>query len=227
MILSLKKRYWDLRRAILNGRASVELSRLDMKFVPWSTSAIQPAALMSILNEIVINNRRSAVEFGCGISTLYMARVLSEQGGRLISFEDNIGWAAHVRSLLARQGLSDSVTLVEAPLRQGRWALSDLHWYDEQIVESSLAGVEIDFALVDGPPAYEVGKGLARYPAFPAIAGHLSERCAVMLDDIGRPGEQQVLAHWRTLPEFDLRVEVEVVTNIALCRRGSYFDSRY
>lgn len=227
MIAALRKRYWDLRRAILNSRASVELSRLDMKFVPWSTSAIQPAAMMNVINEVLINQRRTVVEFGCGISTLYLARVLSDEGGHLISFEDNPEWANHVRSLLARHGLSRNVTLVPAPLGSSGRALNDLQWYDEKIVESELAGIEVDLALVDGPPAYQKIKRLARYPAFPAIASRLAPRCAIFLDDIGRSGEQEVLARWKTLPEFDFNVEVAPIPNFALCRRGPYFDSGY
>ena len=154
MIRDIKRRYWDLRRAIAQGRASAELSRLNLGFVPWSRYALQPAAIMTLLNEVMINRRQLVVEFGCGVSTLYLAKVLSEQGGRLISFEDNVEWANQVRSLLDREGLSEHVTLVDAPLRKGKLSLANLQWYDEEIVATALEGLEVDLALIDGPPAF-------------------------------------------------------------------------
>jgi len=227
MIQALKKRYWDIRRTTLNSRASVDISRLNMTFLPWSSSAIQPASLMNILNEILINQRKTVIEFGCGISTLYIARILSEIGGHLISFEDHSEWAAEVRQMLSREALSETVSLVEAPLRDCSFSVNDLQWYDEKIVASALKGVRADLVLVDGPSAYEAGKGLARYPAFPATVTHLGSRCAIILDDIGRSGEQQVVYMWKQRVDFDFEVKIVPVPNIGIFYRGSHFNAMY
>lgn len=227
MIEAIRQRYWDVRRAIAQGRASNELSRLNLKFIPWSRYALQPASVMTLLNEVLINRRNTVVEFGCGVSTLYLAKVLFEQGGRLVSFEDNADWAAQVRSLVIREGLSGTATIIDAPLGRSQLARGNLQWYDEAIVNSAIDGLEIDLALVDGPTAFDPGMGLARYPAFPAIASRLAERCAVVLDDISRPGEQEIVAGWRRLPGFDLQMKVATIANFAVLRRGSYFDSGY
>jgi predicted O-methyltransferase YrrM len=182
---------------------------------------------MNILNEIIVNERRNVVEFGSGISTLYIARILSEQGGRLITIEDNAEWAALVERMLEREGLRDVVTLVRAPLKPCSFSVNGLEWYNEKAVEDALGDVKIDMVLVDGPPAYEKGKELSRYPAFRAVVPHLNERCAIILDDIDRPGERQALARWQAQADFDLDVDVQVIPNFALCRRGPCFNSGF
>lgn len=227
MMLALKKRYWNLHRAILNSRASVELSRLNLKFIPWTSMAIQPASMMNILNEIFVNQRNIVIEFGCGVSTLYIARALSETGGRLISIENDSEWTALVRQMLAREGLEEIATLVNAPLKQCSLAIGGLQWYDEETVRKALGGIKADMVLVDGPPAREPGKGLARYPALPAVLPYLANRCVVLLDDIDRPGEQDVLARWRALHDFDFDVNIQGIPNFVLLRRGAGFDSGF
>ncbi len=206
-----------------DARAAVELSRLGLDYVPWTASALRPAAMVQIINEISINGRRTVVEFGTGISTLYLARAL-RGGGRLIAFEDDAGWAEVVRRLLEAQGLAGAVQIVDAPLAACAQGVGGLKWYDEAVVTGALAGVSIEMVLVDGPKAFEAGKALARYPAFPVVRDFLAPRCAVILDDAERAGEQQVLARWRGLPGFDFDVEVSDA-GIAMCRRGDYFHT--
>ncbi len=55
---------------------------------------------------------------------------------------------------------------------------------------------KIDLLLVDGPPAY--GKELrhARYPAVPFFKDHLAQDYTVVLDDINRLGEQEIVERW-------------------------------
>jgi predicted O-methyltransferase YrrM len=57
--------------------------------MPWPGSAIAPSALRTILNEIEINSRNIIVEFGCGISTLYIAKVLKNTEGHITTIEND------------------------------------------------------------------------------------------------------------------------------------------
>ena len=75
-----------------------------------------------------------------------------------------------------------------------------LAWYDEAAVD---AAVEvIDLLVVDGPPAFEPGYGLARHRALVVLHDRLVPGATVILDDIERVGEQEVLRRWEE--EFDL-----------------------
>ena len=67
-----------------------------------------------------------------------------------------------------------------------------MQWYDDAVVaaglDAALQGDLIDLLLVDGPPAYAVGHGLARYPALPVLRDRLAPGATVVLDDVERPG---------------------------------------
>ncbi|MGH9270032.1 MAG: class I SAM-dependent methyltransferase, partial [Ilumatobacteraceae bacterium] len=52
------------------------------------------------------------------------------------------------------------------------------------------------------PPAFAPGSGHARYPALPALRDRLLPGATVVLDDIERSGEQEVLRRWED--EFGL-----------------------
>lgn len=180
-----------------DAAARVALAALPGPYLPWSTSAMRPAGLVTVLNDIVINDRRRIVELGGGVSSVLIARLLAQRrsstpGARLAVIEHHADWVGWISDQLEREGLADGVTLVHAPLR------SD--WYDQAAVsawlEQSRDGIGIDLLIVDGPPAYEAGRELARHPALPVLAAHLETGATVVLDDVERIGEQEVLRRW-------------------------------
>lgn len=168
--------------------------------LPWSDWALRPEALAALVSELE-RGRREVVECGSGVSTIVLARALRDRGGRLAALEHDPGWAAFVRSWLEREGLDQVAMLIEAPLRPHPLALDGLDWY-EQAALALLPDDGIELLLVDGPPAGEPGLGKSRYPALPAMAERLAHDALVVLDDIDRPGETQVLAAWERETEF-------------------------
>ncbi|RWO97374.1 class I SAM-dependent methyltransferase [Mesorhizobium sp.] len=182
-----------------NTRAAVELSRLGLPYLPWSDASLLPSALQVVLNEIEINARKTVAEFGSGISTIYIAQILSRLGGRIVSFETDPEWATFVENRLAALNLSEFATVVRAPLGPCTLSKNGLSWYDQSIVAAAVQDLSIDCVVVDGPPAYKTGYELARYPALPAIEANLAHDYAVFLDDIHRLGEQEVLRLWAGL----------------------------
>src|SRR5690606_40791893 len=59
------------------------------------------------------------------------------------------------------------------------------HWYD--LPAGWLEGRTFDLLVVDGPPS--TGE-MNRYPVLPMMAGHLSDRAVVFLDDADRADER-------------------------------------
>lgn len=224
MIELLRDRYRRHAALVQDARAATELSRLGLAYTPWTASALRPAAVALLVNEVLINRRRTVVEFGAGISTLHLAKALAGTGGQLISIEDDPGWAEVVGELLSQHGLDDAVRIVVAPLAPCRHACDGLGWYAGPIITAALAGLSIDMVVVDGPKAFEPGKALARYPAWLAVRDHLAPACLLALDDFERAGEQAVLALWQALPGFDLAVTASH-TGLALCSRGPAFHT--
>lgn len=217
-----------LRQLFTDTQSLVKLAPLDLGYVPWTTYAVKPTVMTQIVNDIVVNDRRSIVEFGCGISTVHLARLAQQRAsleGRattVTSIEDDAGWAEVVRGMLRERNLEDYARIVVAPLRSCSFSADKLEWYDEECVNEALAGLEqIDLVFVDGPKACDKDKGLARFPALRAVWSRLGSRCAIILDDIARPGEQRVLELWRNEPGFDLKVSNSGLC--AVCHRGSFF----
>lgn len=163
-------------------------------YLPWTEGALRPAALVAVCNEIALGDRRQVVELGAGVSTVVLARLLRERGGRLTSLEHDSQWARVVRSQLAREDLTGVARLIEAPLEPHPLSLAGARWYPTSAVVELPA--EIDLLLVDGPPGYGEGMAHSRYPALPALAGRLASGCLVVLDDAAREAEAEIVARW-------------------------------
>lgn len=185
-------------------------------YLPWSEGALRPAALAEICNEIVLADRREVVELGSGVSTIVLARLMRERGGRLTSIEHDPDWARVTRATLEREALTDVARLVEAPLEPHPLGLDDTPWYAQAaLAELPEAGIEL--LLVDGPPGYTEGMELSRYPALPALSERLAAGAIVALDDADRAGEREILERWqREMPEW--RFGTDPTTGLALGR---------
>ncbi len=172
---------------------------------------MRPAGLVMVLNDIVLNGRRRVVELGTGISTVLLARLLCQRpplgGFRIAAVEHDVRWVQWVTEQLDREGMGSDVVVVHAPLAPHPRAEPGLGWYDDAALtaglRTALRGDPIDLLLVDGPPAYSAGHGLARYPALPVLRSWLAPDATVVLDDAERPGEQEVLRRWERETGFD------------------------
>jgi predicted O-methyltransferase YrrM len=160
---------------------------------------------------------RRVVELGCGVSTVMLARLLHQRpppsGFVLAGVEHDVGWAEWVTDQLDREGIGAGVSVLRAPLMPHPRAEPGLSWYDQTALteglRTALGGDRIDLLLVDGPPAYSSGMGLARYPALPVLLDRLAPGATVVLDDAERAGEQEVLRRWEyeTGLVFDRRAD--------------------
>lgn len=167
---------------------------------------MRPAGLVAVCNDIVLNRRRHIVELGSGVSTVLLARLLAQRqslnGYQLAAVEHDPRWGGWVSDQLDREGIGAHVTVVRAPLLAHALAAPGLTWYDPAAIDAeldpALGGEPIDLLLVDGPPAYAEGYGLARYPALGALRDHPAPGATVMLDDVERPGEREVLRRWES-----------------------------
>jgi predicted O-methyltransferase YrrM len=195
----------------------VALAALGGPYLPWGSGAMRPAGLAAVCNDVVLNGRRRIVELGSGVSTVLLARLLAQRpprgGFRMAAVEHDPDWARWVTDQLDREDIGQDVVVIHAPLTSHALSERGVPWYDDAALtdglNAALGGDLIDLLLVDGPPAYIPGQGLARYPALPVLHGRLAQGATVILDDVERPGEQEVLRRWEreTGLEFDRRAE--------------------
>jgi predicted O-methyltransferase YrrM len=183
------------------------------------------AGLVAVCNDVVLADRRCVLEVGSGTSTVVLARLLHERwpGGehRHVAVEHDPAWALWVRGQLTREGLADRTTVLHVPLAPHRHGQAGLPWYDDDLLaaglDAALADEPVDLLVVDGPPADTADTVLARYPALPALHARLAPGATVVLDDVERPGEQEVLDRWQR--EFEVRFERRAATaGVALGR---------
>jgi predicted O-methyltransferase YrrM len=195
----------------------------DLPFIPFTGASLRPFCLAHIINDIVINGRKHIIEFGSGVSTVVIGRLMkmSKLASTLISIEHNQAWVEVLNSLLAREDLHHHVKVIWVPLATSELTLDANKWYDTKILEEGLSSAVFDMVIVDGPPAWETGKGKARYPALPFIYDKLSERCSVYLDDAERAGEREVLALWHQ--RFPFRFTITGNTLAFACRGESFY----
>jgi len=187
---------WQVLRPLLERRP----------YLPWTDWALRPAALVAVLNEIVLAKRETIVELGSGVSTVVIGRLLAERGGALTSLEHDPDWATVVRSQLEREDLESTVELLVAPLDAHPEAWEDAPWYSAEMI--AMLPSTINLLLVDGPPGHGEGMAHSRYPALPALAGRLSPNALVVLDDADREPEQEIVERWsESLPEWSFAVD--------------------
>jgi predicted O-methyltransferase YrrM len=186
--------------------ALTALAPLAHRYVPWNAYALRPAALVAVLNDVVANRRTHVVECGGGVSTVFIARLLAERGGRLQTIEDDERWAAALAQQLAAEGLDQHAGVIHAPLEPtaAGWPGEAARWYRTAELDAAITD-PIDLLLVDGPAAYARPTQHARYPAVPYFRRLLASDSTVVLDDVFRRGERDVLDRWER--EFELQFE--------------------
>ncbi|MCP2728789.1 class I SAM-dependent methyltransferase [Limnofasciculus baicalensis] len=202
------KRYiynWVDRHLNYDGKdilAMQYLAPLSKTYLPWTVAAMRPSGLVKVLNEIVVNRRSYIVECGGGISTYYIASLIKERGGHLYTIEHDKEWSNILREFIAIQNLDEFVSIIVAPLVKTSLAINECSWYNEDIIRDAVGDLKIDLLLVDGPPANQDQKMYSRYPAVPFFKPFLSEDYTIILDDINRKGEQEILQKWEKYLEI-------------------------
>ena len=195
------------------------------QYLPVSSSSIPLSTLATICNDVVINRRRTVVEFGSGISTIILASLFqkNKMEGKIISIDHDAGWLGILKDLADAMGTGEFIRFRHAPLAPSGLAPGGLDWYDIQpkTIETLLDGQPVDTLLVDGPYAYKKALRLARYPALPFIEPYLAENCSIFLDDTNRRGEKQILKRWAADSRLSFR-SINGFSSVAF--RGAHWN---
>lgn len=169
-------------------------------FIPFTGSSLRPFCLAHMVNDIIINSRQNIIEFGSGISTVIIGRLIKRNSlnTTLLSIEHDAGWVDALKGILKNEQIDDVVTVKHAPLKPCKLALENNEWYDLKILKDHTKSKKFDMLIIDGPPAWEANKGKARYPAVDFISKKLSKNFSIYLDDAVRKGEQEIIKKWET-----------------------------
>jgi hypothetical protein len=181
-------------------------SLIKDKYIPFNNMAMHPSCLAYLLNEIILNKRTRIVEFGSGISTILISRLIKQNNLKdcqFISFEHNKDWAELVEHEIET---NSNIHIIHAPLERQTVGNYKINFYKSETLNTTLEKLQfknIDLLIVDGPPAYNEEMQFNRMGAIPNVYSFLNlSSCAIILDDAQRNGEKQSLQEWTKLYKF-------------------------
>jgi predicted O-methyltransferase YrrM len=190
---SVRGAFATLARDIRNAEDAALIAPLLAPEHPSpGTWAVEPDFLRLLASELN-KDPASVVELGSGVSTLLIATIRSQRGGRpAVSVDHDRAFAERTRSVLRRANLQEHVRIQVAALQTIALGGRELTWYDRDELERALPS-EIDLLVVDGPPSRSQW---SRWPAVEVLAPRLTRRCVILLDDGRRSDETQTAMRW-------------------------------
>lgn len=177
--------------------------------LPITKSSMSFFGIAMILNDIQINKRQNIIEFGSGLSTILMARLIKKDNlpCKVYSVEHDKNWFDLLNTVLKKENTIENVVSIYAPLTSSKKSKNNIMWYNEESLLNSLPkNVFFDLVIIDGPPAHEKNKSLSRYPALPFINKKLNKSYSVYVDDASRIGEQEVINSWKNELNFSFNL---------------------
>jgi len=195
------------------------------EYFATTTSSLRFHTLAVILNDIIINQRKSIIEFGSGVSTLAISNLIKKNNLKcsFVSIEDNKEWFDYINSFLSRNDLQKDVKIIYAPLENNDLVLEDNLWYSMQALNNGISKEsKISLAIIDGPAAWKPKIRLSRYPAIPYLINFLAEEYSIYLDDTNRKGEKEVFSLWHQ--KYNLKFE-QINDTSAVCIKGNKLNT--
>jgi hypothetical protein len=152
----------------------------------WANESF--SADLDYLDEVAARASRDAgpiLECGSGLTTLLLGFLAARRGVEVWTLEHDMYWHAKIESLLSKFRVPP-VHLELAPLKD----FGTFDWY-----EAPLHRMPREFSLVicDGPPGTTRG---GRYGLLPVCNSHLRRQAVILVDDLGRPADAEVVAEW-------------------------------
>lgn len=192
-------------------------------YLPHTNSSLNYSTLSYLLNDILINDRSSIIEFGSGISTIYMAKLaeINKKKIEIVSVDHDENWIRILKTLLTEEDLSQNVTFINSGMKVDKHSLNNTEWFDGELISKNIKGKAFDLVIVDGPIAYTKSKRLSRFPALPFINNYLSEKHAILLDDTNRKGESQIIKMWEN--QFGYRFK-KLSETAKIASKGDYYN---
>lgn len=165
--------------------------------------------LRFILEELHNKKCKNIIEFGSGLSTIYLAELIRKSllEVKITSVESDAYWLDKVKKHADEHDLSQYINFIYAPVYPDVRLGGYNKWYDLGILEKIISStIRFDLVIIDGPIAYYPDIELSRYGAVPFVISRISDTCTIVLDDCNRKGEKEVMELWKK--EFGLSFSV-------------------
>lgn len=172
---------------------------LGYPYLPFNGGALRPVCIAYILNEMIINQREHILEFGSGLSTIMMARLIKKNkfNTKIVTVEHNEEWAKILKKYLEDEDLLQFVNIVRVDLKEIITSLGNVCWYDYSKVSNAIKRMKFDLIIIDGPPANNPKIKYSRLPALEKFKDNFNSDFCLILDDVNRKGEQEIVEFYR------------------------------
>jgi hypothetical protein len=157
--------------------------------LPYGGSALDQDSADLITEALHKYSPKNILEFGSGTSTAIFANYAEQTGAKVTSLE-HLEWAREKTLNLLGES-SQYVDLRHAPIESPK----------SKAYQTTLTD-NIDFVLIDGPPAYGGVDHIGREGTFPQVYPHLADSWHVFVDDANREHEKLCLELWINLLEI-------------------------
>lgn len=173
----------------------------DRPLPPLGGWALTADTMLYVYEWILENRPKRILEVGSGSSSVWLGVLAREMGAKVVSLEHSQEFGEISAGMLEAFDLTDTVDLRIAELNPIELNGRTYMWYD--VDSFADIGDSFELLIVDGPP--ESTGEYARFPALPVLEKRLAKSCTVLLDDVHRPNETQILQNWQQ--DFPLFVE--------------------
>lgn len=193
---------------IKNQQVQFDFSRIsslfsDNEFIPFTTWSISPSTISHILNNILLNQKKSIIELGLGASSLYIAKFLKLNSVQNVSYycvESDKNWISKISELAELYDIKDYLKIIYAPISSVGTEIcykNQNKWYNTSHLEKSLLNRKFDLMIVDGP--WKGVSPFARFSAIPFFQPWLSDNFSIFLDDTDRAEEWEIAGEWKKI----------------------------
>lgn len=162
-------------------------------YLPYTTSSLKFRFLACLVNDVVVNKRKSVLEFGSGISTIILARLIKMNNldCTITTVDESIEWQEIIMKILKQENLLSYVTFVCAPTEMSP-DLQQSYEYNNNVVFDAIENKKFDLVLVDGPSAWQKENIMSRASNLKFMKDNLSDSFTIFIDNSDRPGEKEL-----------------------------------
>jgi hypothetical protein len=131
------------------------------------------------------------LELGAGQSTLLISKLRAALHADfdVATIEHDSGWADKIQAQIGHP-------LIRAALKAKTVGRFEIEYYDHPLIST---GPEVDFLIIDGPPAYPDEQHLSRVGSLEIIEARLAKDFIIVIDDAQRRGEQTLVQGARSV----------------------------
>lgn len=173
--------------------------------LPYNSWSISPQGMMVIVNHILVNDVKTIVEFGSGISTIFLNNlsIKNNLNLKIISVDHDAAW----QNSLKTKYKADQVEYLQCPLNT-RMKFKDIEflWYDADALKK-IDRQKTDLVIIDAPIGNKnIYERAGAFEFFKQEFGRSNFSC--YLDDTNNPPFKEIMKHYfpeaRFYPDFSI-----------------------